>query len=75
MAERKKDEYPDAVIQPPPPIGYGNLPQLSVQGSSFRQAPRMGAAFDMGNYSLEGMYQPTDARPEYSARLTYRRQF
>ena len=76
MAERKRDsDYPDAVISAPPPIGYDvNLPQVSVQ--SFNPgAPRMGAVFDMGNYSLEGSYQPRDQKPGYSARLTYRKQF
>jgi hypothetical protein len=76
MGERKKDDYPDAVIQPPQPIGYDiNLPQVSVQSFMPQGAPRMGAMFDMGNYSLEGSYQPRDQRPDYSARLTYRRQF
>ena len=78
MPERKRDsdyELPAAVIRPPDPIGYGGpLPQVSVQGFS-PGAPKMGAMFDMGNYSLDGSYQPRDQRPDYSARLTYRRQF
>ena len=75
IASTVMDQARAANFAPPDPIGYDvNLPQVTVQHLS-PGAPRMGAMFDMGNYSLEGSYQPRDQRPEYSARLTYRKQF
>ena len=58
------DDYPAANIRAPDPIGYDvNLPSVSVDNLS-PGAPRMGAVFDMGNFSLEGSYQPSE-RPDY----------
>ena len=52
------------------------LPNLSVESRGGGR-PYVGAGINYGDVGIEGGYQKRDqyARPEYGARLTYRRSF